>query len=54
MCEEADFRYEVLVLYTEIWWLLKCMVLNRLYEIKNELWQLFNNEDQLRFCNLCK
>jgi hypothetical protein len=45
MCEEAGSRYEILVLHTEIRWLSKGKVLNRFYEIKNELLQLFNNED---------
>jgi hypothetical protein len=45
MYEEADFRYKVLVLHTEIRWLSKGKVLNRFYIIKNELLQLFNNED---------
>ncbi|XP_025413407.1 zinc finger BED domain-containing protein 5-like [Sipha flava] len=44
MCEEAGSRYEVLVLHTEIRWLSKGKVLNRFYEMKNELLQLFNNE----------
>lgn len=48
MCEEAGSRYEVLVLHTEIRWLSKGKVLNRFYEMKNELLQLFNNEDPNR------
>lgn len=42
ICEEAGFRYEVLVLHYEIQWLSESNVLNRLYEVKNEL---SNNED---------
>jgi hypothetical protein len=45
ICEEAGSRYEILVLHTEIRWLSKGKVLNRFYEMKNELLQLFNNED---------
>jgi len=45
MCVEAGSRYEVLVVHTEILWLSKAKGSNRFHEMKNELLQLFNNQD---------
>jgi len=47
MCEETCFRHEVLVLHSEVRWLPKGQVLNRFYESKTELLQLFANETQI-------
>ncbi|KAF0749126.1 SCAN domain-containing protein 3-like [Aphis craccivora] len=44
MCHEAGSKYDTLVLHTEIRWLLKGKVLQRFYELKNELSKLFSTE----------
>lgn len=44
MCHEAGSKHDTLVLHTEIRWLSKGKVLQRFYELKNELSRLFSAE----------
>ncbi|CAI6345821.1 unnamed protein product [Macrosiphum euphorbiae] len=47
MCHKAGSKYDTLVLHTEIRWLSKGKVLQRFYELKNELSKLFSTENQI-------
>ncbi|KAL4097260.1 hypothetical protein QTP88_022063 [Uroleucon formosanum] len=44
ICHEAGSKHDTLVLHTEIRWLSKGKVLQRFYELKNELSKLFGTE----------
>jgi hypothetical protein len=44
MCKEAGARHETLVLHTNIRRLAKGKVLSRIYELRNELLEIFATE----------
>jgi hypothetical protein len=44
MCKEPGARLETLILHTNIRWLFKGKVLSRLYELRNELLEIFATE----------
>jgi hypothetical protein len=45
MCQEARSRHDTLVLYTDIRWLSRDKVLARVYELGNELLNIFTPEN---------
>ena len=52
LCETMESKHECLILYTEIRWLSRGKVLDRVYELRKELYIFFESEDKPEFCEL--
>ena len=51
ICTDMDSSYKKLLLHTEVRWLSKGKVLLRVYQLRKELREFFNDELQAQFCN---
>ena len=54
LCSNMDSQHKRLLLHTEVRWLSKGKVLNRVYEFRQELLKFFEEMKQNHFCELLR